>query len=233
MIVIAGDSWGCGEWEGMNVTHGGLAQYLLEDKYNVINLSVGGSSNWEIYERIKLFFDSNIPNYLTEAVEMVLVFQTEWTRDFSVERSTCIQSNIEKNAISCWQYRLSDIAIKQKVKIGLIGGCSDTMYFDNIEKEYPGLFIACQSFTNLCVNDNHRINDPAFFCRPGDELLPKLENHYKKYSSTDSLINDLDKGIKRMNVFKNNKNWFYPDGIHPNQQGHKKLYDYLKMQNIV
>ena len=233
MIVIVGDSWGCGEYNLNTITHGGLAQYLAEDGQNVINLSVGGSSNWEIYERLKLFFDSGIPNYIVKKIKMILVFQTEWTRDFSIKRSTCVDSRVGVDAISCWQYRLSEVAVKHNIEIGLIGGCSDTMYLDQFKKEYSGLFIACQSVTNLCVNNNHRIDNPTFFCRPGDELLLTLNDHYQKYSSINNLVSDLDKGLIRMDIWKNNKEWFFPDGNHINRAGHKKLHNFLKDNNIV
>ena len=50
MIIIAGDSWGCGEpgvsddtgpiFQYGTVTHTGLEQYLQDDGYKVINISV-------------------------------------------------------------------------------------------------------------------------------------------------------------------------------------------------
>ena len=233
MIVIAGDSWGCGEWHDLNLTHGVLAQYLLEDNHNVINLSVHGSSNWEIYERLDLFFKSGIPKYLKESIELVLVFQTEWIRDLSLNKLSCGKEHARTNAIACWQYRLSEVAVKNNVKIGLIGGCSDTVYFDYFEKEHPGVFIACQSFTNLCAGNNDRVDDPTFFVRPDNDVLKKLGAHYKKYSSIDLLSDDIDRGISRDKIWKIHPKWFYPDGNHANRHAHKKLYDYLKTTKVI
>ena len=50
VVVIAGDSWGCGEWTQRDhrdyyVSHAGLAQYLADDGYQVINLSQPGAGN--------------------------------------------------------------------------------------------------------------------------------------------------------------------------------------------
>jgi hypothetical protein len=52
MILISGDSWSCGEWAPDHpkvdknvILHGGLAQYLKEQGYPVINLGRGGGSN--------------------------------------------------------------------------------------------------------------------------------------------------------------------------------------------
>ena len=42
-IIITGCSWGCGEWNHGDIAHGGLAEYLTQDGYNVVNLSEPGS----------------------------------------------------------------------------------------------------------------------------------------------------------------------------------------------
>jgi hypothetical protein len=59
-----------------------------------------------------------------------------------------------------------------------------------------------------------------------------------KFTNDDQLLdyylNIVDKGLERQNiVFKQNKEWFFPDGMHPNRHGHEKLYNYLKSQNIL
>jgi len=234
MIVVAGDSWGCGEWQHRIVQHGGLAQYLAEDNYNVVNLSVGGSSNWDIYDRLKLFFDSNTPHYLIEKIQTILVFQTEWPRDIESFHPNKVESLVGTDLISSWQFRLSELATEQQVRIGLIGGCSDTMYLDNFEKEYPGLYIACQSFTNLCVNNNHRIENPTYFCRPDDSLLPSLKDLYlKQHGTQDLLLADLENGISRLKTWEDNCDYFYPDGMHANRKGHKILYEFLQAQKFI
>ena len=88
-IVIAGDSWGCGEWlrgdlrknVATDIVHGGLAQYLTEDGHTVVNLSQGGASN--------TFIDSAISKHLEseslrdrENPDKIIVFQTTYTRDY-------------------------------------------------------------------------------------------------------------------------------------------------------
>lgn len=238
MIVIAGDSWGCGEWTvtghgSYHVSHKGLEDYLRKDNYDVINMSLMASSNWEIYERLFWFFNSNITNYLTKKIKTVLVFQTEWIRDLNIPKSTCVDANNGQRAVSCWYYRLSEIAVNNNVKIGLIGGCSDSEYFDNFEKEYPGLYIACQSVTNLCVNNDHRVDNPTFFARPANDLLKKMETHYKKYSSIETLAQDLDHAVARLQTWTDNPDWFYPCGAHANRYAHKKLYEFLIKRKVI
>jgi len=239
MILIAGDSWGCGEWARIGdsdygVIHEGLCQYLRDKNYSAINLSNGGTSNWDTYETIKSFFDSGAHKHLSEPLKLILVFQTEWIRDLRDQTEpTCVHGHDKIEAITCWQHRLSEIATKHNIKIGLIGGCSDTLCFDNFEKEHPNLFIACQSFTNLCINNEHKIEDPIFFVRSNDNLLHKAKQHYKKYSSKEELTNDLEKGMYRLDTWKNNKQWFYPDGLHANRHAHKKLFDFLSDRKII
>jgi len=233
MILIVGDSWGCGEWDNMNITHNGLAQYIREDGTNVINLSLGGSSNWEIYERLQLFFDSGTYYHLNESIDLILIFQTEWHRDLNHQKITCAKNHVAENAIVCWLYRLSEIATKNNVQIGLIGGCSDTILFDNFNKEHPGLFVACQSFTNLCINNDSQIVDPTFLIRPDEYLIPILKDLYLKHSTVENFINDIDKGEIRNKLWRDHPEYFWPDGVHPNRLGHKKLFNFLKNSGII
>jgi len=79
LIIIAGDSWGCGEWEETDtyprVVHSGISQYLKDDGYKVLNVSRGGSNindsllqiqmasslvnSTNFSEPVKVFFVSN------------------------------------------------------------------------------------------------------------------------------------------------------------------------------
>ena len=51
-IIIAGDSWGVGEWTDGQRTHRGLEQYLSDAGHIVINLSRGGMSNMSIIDAL-------------------------------------------------------------------------------------------------------------------------------------------------------------------------------------
>ena len=49
-ILIAGDSWGCGEWDLLPngkycVTHKGIEQYFIDNGDIVTNISIGGGTN--------------------------------------------------------------------------------------------------------------------------------------------------------------------------------------------
>ena len=83
MIIIAGGSWGSGEWSHQQtILHGGLGQYLREQGKKVINLSKPGGSNFDCVTRLDNFFLCN-PEIVQE-LEQVYVFQAECVRDFVV-----------------------------------------------------------------------------------------------------------------------------------------------------
>jgi hypothetical protein len=251
MIIIAGDSWGTGEisypFDFENIGKNGLHHYLALDGYEVLNVSVLGNSLFNTINDISTAIHQLALQQRLSELTDVFVFQTEWHRDFKI----CKQSlgdlvkidnsyltpvgcnlNFIQTVISRWQYRLSEIAQKYNFRVGLIGGCSDTVWLDNFEDEYPNLYIACQSVTNLCLNNNHRIDNPVFAARIPPELLNAYKND-SAFNDTDLefILNHSDQGNQRIQLWRHNKEWFWPDGVHLNRIGHKKLFDYLKQQN--
>jgi hypothetical protein len=241
MILIAGDSWGCGEWSNSySILHTGLEQYLIDDGNKVVNLSRGGASNLDAANRIETFLD--IKNKLNiEKIETILVFQTEWFRDldsirylYPLNKDEYLNFvfnkeylNIDK-CISSWYYRLSNIGKKYSVKIGIIGGASDTVFLSKFTEEYPNVFIACQSLTNLIVNNNSYIDNPVFGVN-----LNRFLKLTKNANIMSNIIKDIDKSNQRLNTWKKFPKYFFPDGCHPNRLGHKILFDFLKSTNVV
>jgi hypothetical protein len=239
MIIVTGDSWACGEWDDHIVKHYGLVQYLRDYGKSTISLGVGGSSNYQAFLRLEQFLNSGINDYLVEQIELILFFQTDWSRDyqnrFSYENDTnCpiqyrfknYNTDLAQITISQWQYCLVNLANKFKIKIGLIGGCSDTMWLDQFEKEYPGLFIACQSMTNLCINKDHRVSDPVqgFYHQ---DLISVIKPYINNLEIMDFLSKEIEKSESRLELWKKNPNLFWPDGTHGNRLAHKLLFDHL------
>jgi hypothetical protein len=237
IVLIAGDSWGCGEWTNTDgtylIAHPGLAQYLLDSGYQIINLSIPGGSNKNTCNKVADFFQVN--KHLQ--ISHVIVFQTEWIRCIRVERSAIIADdvthgyhNLKNRIISRFYYALSQISIKNNIPIHIIGGCSDTIWLDQFEMEYPGLCIVCQSLTNLLLENNHRNLDPVdgLFSHSNESQVEYIK---KNINSTDLelLLNDIDKGTQRFEIWKNNKKYF-PDGAHANRHGHRILFEFLKTQ---
>lgn len=242
MYIIAGDSWGCGEWmltnESYSVSHGGLSQYLRDDGHKVINLSRGGNSNWANYELLDVW----LQNCLISHIQNIFIFQTEWFRDHELRTPWTPKNygyaidaydvNTASITISKWLYALSAIATRYNVKIGIIGGCSDTIWLDKFEMEYPGLYIACQSLTNLCVNDDHRVGTPVTGLH-NSVSIAVCKKQAVNQDALNKLLNEIDLGEARHEVWKQNLELFYPDGYHANRIAHRKLYDFLIEMQLI
>lgn len=244
--MIVGCSWGAGEWSNLQIRHGGLAQYLQESGHDVINLSVGGSSNYASLLRLKLFFDSHTNMYLKQPLgskDKILFFQTEWHRDYlndilGIHRHISNLPNdleqVDVQTVCNLYYRLSELAQQYSVEIYLIGGCSDTIWLDKFEQEYPGLHIACQSMTNLCINDKHRIDSDNVFL--GGITAPVAEYmrlHNNAAQTTKKILHLAHQYQVRHQLWKNHKQWFWPDGVHANRQAHLKLFQWLQNNSMI
>ena len=234
MIIIAGDSWGCGEWSlEFKITHTGLEQYLQDDGYKVINISHGGSSNDDVYKQLSncLYILSCVTKI--SEVKNIFVFQTEWHRDHHRYHSladSIFDINYIHTVMSNYYYRLSELAIKYNVRIGLIGGCSDTIWLDKFEIEYPGVYIACHSMINLCLTDNHRRDNAAYNLLYPVNLAEEIEK--ANTQNKQFLLDQLELTMNRAKNLNNYPQFFAPDFKHPNRHGHLKLYDFLKQQKL-
>jgi len=222
MIIIVGDSWGCGCWtEEQTVYHRGLEQLLHDDGHKVINLSQGGCDLKTITRRLDdhlMLLKDRPPLWFTEPVTKILVLQTEWHRHLS----TAKEKDTEQIEIASFYGTLSHISKKYNLPIYVIGGCSDTVWLDEFENYYPGVTVVCQSFTNLLVNDNHRTDEPVYSVRFPKSFITDYE-----------LMLKAEKGQKREQVWNENPQWFFPDGTHPNHLAHEKLYSHLKKENVI
>ena len=156
MILICGDSWSCGEWENMSVTHRGLAGYISEQtSHQVINLGMPGSSNLNTIRVIQHFLNLN-PSI---SIEKIIVFQTDYLRDIeSIEFDNHGYTQFKARRISNFYQNLSNLYKKHNTPVYVIGGLNDTFWLSKFSEIYQGVNIACQSFTNLLVNNCDRIS---------------------------------------------------------------------------
>jgi lysophospholipase L1-like esterase len=245
-IVIAGDSWGCGEWirgdlrpgAATVIAHGGLAEYLSENGHTVHNLSKGGASNTFIHSAISKHLESQSLKS-QELPDKIIVFQTTHTRDYKFRFDEDWTKVTEVNSLSdIWLSRfyssLSNIASLYNIPVYLIGGLADTLWLDKMAEHYPGVTVACQSMVNLILTGNHRI-DPPVFAWWTKETLPLVAELKQTLPSDQmpALFDQFDLGIERQNLLLLHPEYFFPDGTHPNRLGHKILYDLLKNSQIV
>ena len=220
MIIIVGDSWGCGCWTEGKVYHRGLEQLLHDDGHKVINLSQGGCDLKTIVRRLDeylMLLVDRSPLWFTEPVTKIIVLQTEWHRHLSTTK----EKDAEQIEIASFYGTLSGLSKRYNLPINVIGGCSDTVWLGVFENYYPGVTVVCQSFTNFLINDDHRTDEPVYSVRFPKSFITDYE-----------LMLKAEKGQKREQVWSENPQWF-PDGSHPNHLAHEKLYSHLKKENVI
>lgn len=239
-FILVGDSWGCGEWDkdcSWN-PHRGLEQFLLEDGHSVVNLSNQGISNHDIYQRIEHYFK----RHTSHTIDSIIVFQTEYNRDYKHSQgwegvldaddwNEIIEpEDIAMRWISRFYRNLSEISQRVGCQVFIIGGHSDTLWLDNMAEHYPGCEIVCQSMTNLILKGEHRISQPvlSFYEQRTEQLVQRIKSKLDSADRLEKLVALIDQGYQREMLLRENPAYFYPDGIHPNRQGIRILYDFLK-----
>jgi hypothetical protein len=232
LILIAGDSWGCGEWaytDGIapptTVLHAGLGQYLTELGHQVVNLSLPGNSNSKVIAPLRNFLKVNV----WAKVDCIIVFQTEWHRDPPMPDDVAVgYPELVHRMLTRFYMQLSDLSQESGVPIYLVGGCADTMWYDEFEQEHPGVKVVCQSLVNLLLNNDHKIDDPVL----GTFLMLQpavLDGLKKKLGVPDiaRLLDDVEVGHQRIATWKANPQHFYPDTHHANRHAHQQLTNLL------
>lgn len=252
-ILIVGDSWGCGAWanptkrarplpkifkssvyKNPKLINEGIQFFLSLKGHEIINHSVVGGSNLDIF---KMLSTSSLDDF-----DFIFVFFTnplrDLCRDFCNEnfeldkeiikevklldsyinaepKTLTFQDFLNINDILAINYKKKLEQLAHKNKIYLIGGHS----------KIPNIF---NDSTNIKI------------------LIPSLREYfYKEYKQSDivyeyTLPTDiLSKfNLETLEIFKNHadeyinlpniqRQFFYPDGWHLNQTGHKILADYI------
>ena len=211
-IGIFGDSWSCGEWSRINknyeITHTGLNYYLNKAGYDCKSYGLPGGGNLRSFNKLK----ENEKN-----IDIVIFVLTQPFRDFydqllKYDSNKSFNKNCEfaiKNIIS----NLSQQKLKNKII--LVNGL--------FELEKQSGFIRHISWCKLLKNN---FIWPKHYAHPGhinDAWLKKKILHIDKQS----VLQDIDQDTKNFDLFisnmQSNKDYFYPDGSHPNRKGHKVL----------
>jgi len=240
-VIIAGDSWGAGEWTmpespgPMIRLHPGLQYYLEEQGQRVINISKRGGSNLDSLKQCDQFLTHN--SDWAKTVRSVVFFQTEWVRDIMdlwhiAEAKKCSISECKLQWVSRFYINLSKISRKFDIPVYVIGGASDTDWFDTFNRDHPGVEIPCQSMTNLLVNDDPKVETPIMLCSGLAEqdfldLIINLHGQQLTLADKQFVLDEIEKSEARCKTWNQNPQWFYPDGSHANRKGHKKLFEYL------
>jgi lysophospholipase L1-like esterase len=216
-FLIAGDSWGCGEWvndsTGYRVIHNGLQQYLDEAGHLTKNVSKGGRSNLVSVRRLKaeLFIKSDY--------DYVIWFQTDPLRDLRPYDKSKFATFTNIDDMLASSSMLLNVTYKFLNTIGVPIYCVGGLSKLNIElmKDYKNLIPMIPSVKELCVPD-HCHSNIAF-----SDWINYISKEFQDFDELISIKHEFD------NFFENpsNKVFFWPDGVHPNRYGHKIIFDKL------
>ena len=232
-ILLAGDSWGCGEWKAYNpelegkttaIAHKGLEEYLTQDNHEVKNVSVPGASLKNIHYKLRMqgkkyLLDKEVEDdSKTYDATFIIVTDTLrdiergsiWDKAYSYQDYVAIHNNKLHEFISS----ISRLNNKKLGQIYLIGGLTKVT-------------------SDLVKDTKLKIAIPSIL----EFLVPNSKQHnvmFVHHLNTISKHNTNKAAVKR--IYAQNNLWnlytkepiMWPDGHHPNREGHFKIYQYLK-----
>lgn len=205
-IMIAGDSWGCGEWDNETPharPHLGIEQYFREYGCNVMNTSIGGSGNELSTNSIMLLAPWFKPH-------IILWIQTDpirnipWNHVFpETVDDLC---NLQRLHLNNIYDRLNSLG----QPIYCMGGCSKLDI--SLMSGYTNLMPIIPSIIEFfgCVS-------PKFW--HSNSWVPNVR---LSQSAIDMLLENTSDPLKILD-----RKWFFPDGAHPNRAAHLKLFEHL------
>jgi hypothetical protein len=211
-IAIYGDSWACGEWDNdalKTKTHTGtptnyIAKYLAEKKFDVSTYGIPGGSNMATYQKI-ISPLTGIDNF-----DIGIVIVTEPFRDF---RMSHINYNKQKSFNSNCEFIIKSFLTfleKYKHKIILVNGLYE------LEKQKG--FLEHLSWCKTLVPN---ADWPRWYA-----YGPNIKNFIDQIDKN-SVLYDIDENIQKQELFYNNliqyREYFFPDGIHPNKKAQQIL----------
>ena len=230
-IVITGCSWGCGEWNHGDIAHCGLAEYLTQDGYNVVNLSEPNSGPIHLINPLNRFLEYN--SHLD--IEHIFLIQSDIGRNFITRAGTgnnrpqhddievvwndqlTLEHNI-KGIYRQFYSRLNVIGKYRKKSFNLIGGLSDLVI--DRANDFENLNFLIPSWQSL-LNPEHTT---TYLDQIGLEYLDK------HFQNKQEIVPFIDNFLKMRDFFIGNKEFFWPDGMHPNRLGHQVLCDAIKTE---
>ena len=211
-IAIYGDSWACGEWVGdalKTKTHiephtNYIAKYLSENNFDVSTYGIPGGSNMETYQKIRSPL-TGIDNF-----DIGIVIVTEPFRDFYMPH---IKYNKQKSFNTNCEFIITSFLTfleKYKHKIILVNGLHE------LEKQKG--FIAHLSWCKTLVPNE---DWPRYYA-----YGPNI-NDFIDQIDKNSVLYDIDENIQKQELFYNYliqyREYFFPDGIHPNKKAQQIL----------
>jgi len=242
-IFVAGCSWARGEWQKIppKVTHRGIMQYFEDDGYTVVDVTQARSSNSRVIKSLeekldKYYKEGDIVIFINADPVLDLIMPE--LAELNLKRNPTV-SGLPKfskyileaggldNLIDQTQHNnyieLDCLAQKFNTHIHCIGST-----FNNnttlIEK-FPTLNNLVMSWVYLLVGhfaEYEFINNPKFGISHTWELAYiDLSLYTPEFAEQVS----AEFAPYKKNFYILEEGIFHPDGLHPNREGHKILYD--------
>ena len=219
-IFIGGDSWGTGEQP--DLTHLGLEQYFRESGYTVFNLSKRGAGN---RDSINLLLENLKINY--QPGDYIFWIQSDPIRNLrpydrlpeQLDSAGSLQNLIDQLLTKDYD-QLQMLGRRFNSTVHLIGGLSSIK--ESLVTERPRLNSLVVSWVKLLVGDHYPTVDWSKFSICNSDYTIKDFGNNPEPSLVDELY-ELDQNKR---VFQHAL--FRPDRSHPNREGHKILYNYIK-----
>jgi hypothetical protein len=206
LIAIAGDSWGCGEWDLNNfrVLHTGLEQYFREDGHEVINASKGFINNWTALNRLESVLG------LVKQIDKIIWFVTCPARGMTSRIESDPYQIALENLRSDFN-QASSIAKKFQCEILAIGGLCDVP--DEFQSRHKNIKMLIPNVCSLFIE-----NYPTSIF--GDIGIVK---HIVNPIQARKVASDVG---KKHRLFEQNK-WF-PDNFHLGRDAYYEVYKIVK-----
>lgn len=212
-ICILGSSWGCGEWRDrppIYVTHRGLEHYFQEIGATVLNFSEPGASNEFSLRKLTTALETHSFDYIFWFQSVPLTSLRPYTY-FNKEKITYADLVFENTRLANEAYSNFN---SLEIPIYCIGGGS-ILIMDKIVK-YKNLYPIIPSITKLIYPD---YIDPLIWQFEWSRYI----NQQFDLESLDLLLEDK----KKQDQLFEFKDYFWPDGRHPNRYGYKIVFDFI------
>jgi hypothetical protein len=244
-IFVAGSSWARGEWDPDNpiVLHPGIKQYFADAGYTVVDSSQARS----YHSRVITFLNNKLDEHYADndivffimADPLLDIIMSE-LRELNIKRSFRIKNLIKFteaiqvaggliNLIRLQQdsiyNQLDTVAKKYNTKIHCIGGTYNVN--TNLLGKYTNLLPTVPSWIYMLAGhypEHPGTDSPEFGISYTWDIdyidLSKYTPEFAKQVQQEfELIKDSTRIMDEL--------IFHPDGLHPNREGHKILFDYL------
>lgn len=229
-LILIGCSWFCGEWikdreDSIRLGHPGMTEYLNSD-YHVVNLSRGGSSNWQSLYALHNYLSRNrdrLKNFT------VIIGQTDPMRAAGGKRYNVDYCQMAAKAHSFVQMcqslaeifyiKLAAIADQHQFRPQLVGGLSD------VDVDIAGLYNAS---IDVLIPSWIQLLDPVHELSVCPLAVASQDweamYSYGQMNLVQEMIDLSDSNFLRAQTLMET-DWFGPafGDFHPSRQAHQRM----------